>query len=181
MILIYSCNKKIEVYKSQINSEISNITTVEDQKETLQKVYDNSQQIVDEITNLEKNILINRKAIYAMRAKKDSLAISNMYRVEKYLEKFPYPTSDNFNEEETLSIYYAIINDFRKSERIKYFETLNDAYKNGSITKYNYYNYLDGIHYLVLGSFYKYDKNNSIEKMIENMYPIVAKAIDTSN
>ena len=176
MSLIYSCNKKTEVYKSEIDLEINNTNSIEQQKQVLAKIFENSQKVVEEIDSLEKNFFKNRGKVQEWRIKRDSLAKINNYRVEEYLNKFPYPSSEKFSKEETLAIYYAIVNDFQKNGQLKYFQILEKAYQDGNISKHHYFNYLYKLYYLVYGKLYRFDKRHSIEEMIVDITPLLVKA-----
>ena len=174
LIFLISCTKKPD-YQIEIDNQVKNINTLEDKKQYLSNLFNKSQGIINEIEILEKKFLLNQVEIYKLRKKRDSLIPLNSYRVESYLKKFEYPSSDNFNENEKMAIYHTVFNDFREEEQLKYFNLFKNLYKDSVINKYNYLGYLSKVFYLKHASFFKFDKRHTIDEMIEDITPDIIK------
>lgn len=177
MLLFSACNKS-PLYIVSVNNEIENINSITDHKLFLTKIYNDSEEISEEIKKLEKNLLVNKDKIKQLEKKKDSLMPQNIYRVKKYLELFSYPSNKDFSKEETLAIYYAILDNKIKNILIKFLPELENAYQKGILDKYKYIGYLDKIYYLFTSEFFPYDKSLSIEEMIIDISPKIWKLRD---
>lgn len=174
LLLVISC-KKTPSYQKQVNKELKEIHSIEGQKQFLQKIYDDSEALILKKEDLEKDYFKNRDSLRMVESEILLKKEINFYRAKKYLENYQYPDSINYSKEERLSIYYTLLNHTKISEQLEYCSIFKEAYKNGSLNKYDYLSYLFRIYYLYNDSFYKFDKKQSIEEIIAELEPIVFK------
>lgn len=172
--ILVSCSKK-ENYQTSIDSEIKTIKSIDDQKNYLLKIYDDSQGIDTRIKELEKSFFKNRKEITILRKKKDSLVFINRYRIKNYLNKFKYPKENDFDDNEKLAIFFGVYSDISKKEQLKYSDLFEELYRDSIIPKYNYLSYLTKLYYLEHTSFFPLNKKHSINEMIEDISPEIEK------
>ena len=170
LFMLLSCTKK-DTWQNLVDAEIEDLETQEDQKAYLVKLYNNSEGVNQQIKELETNYFSNTREIYKIRHKKDSLIPIDTYRAERYLDKFPYPLSDDFSENEKLAIYFTILNEYREAEQVKYLDLFQELYDKKILPKDHYLGYLSKIYYLTYTKFYHFDRRHSIDEMIKDIYP----------
>ncbi|HMC00725.1 MAG TPA: hypothetical protein VKN14_06790 [Flavobacteriaceae bacterium] len=174
-IVLISCSKK-DAFEKEIDKEFKQVKVLEDKKAFLQKIYNDSQALLLQKKELEKNFFRNKDSIRLIEKIIDSNRVKNFYRSKKYINKYNYPgDSLLFSENERLSIYYAILDQKKLKIHLAFLPIFKNVYSRGVINKYEYLDFLFKIYYLKNASFFQYDKRHSIEEIIEDIEPEILK------
>lgn len=156
-----------------IDKQVDNLSTTEDHIQFLTQIYVSTYETRIQLEEYEKNFFQNKSEIYELRNTIAQGDIVNLYKVETYLAKYPYPTVDKYGEKASTAIYYTILNSDKVNKQLTYFPNLKGAYSNGDIDKYNLLHLSGNIYYLARGGFFNFDKTHTTIEKLEDILPAI--------
>jgi len=134
LIFTTSCKTTLPSSQTIIDKEIAALETLEDKKDYLEKIFDEDQgtrgpegsDIMLQYGKDSKEFMDYVKAQW----KQDEL---NLHKIEKYLEKYPYPDEDQFGWKAASAPWTVIHHQTDLDKRNRNFDTLYQAYKDGHL------------------------------------------------
>lgn len=144
LILVFSgCKETVVSSEEDFAKEVKSLSTIDLQKEFLEKIYDLDQRIRKDLPSIKLKYGFDSDKMKEAYKKMNAVDMGNIQKIELYLQQYGHPTIVEHGKKATLTPWIVIHHTSSIDSKERNFKYLYEAYKNGDLQPGSFSMYLN--------------------------------------
>ncbi|WP_299894368.1 hypothetical protein [uncultured Aquimarina sp.] len=164
-----SCKERGVSSEEDFVKEVKSLSTIDLQKEFLEKIYDLDQGTRTDLPDIEIKYGFDSAEMKEAYEKMNAMDMDNIQKIELYLQQYGHPTIVGHGKKAAMTPWIVIHHSENNISRERNFKYLYDAYKNGDLRSGSFSFYLERMHQIKFGNRFTLPNPYKEEQLIDSL------------